>query len=136
MKNNRIFVINRIMKKMKKILTTLALTTLFALIGCSTAPSIEDVQESTAEGVESLLTEDNNENLFLRMDRYFLSEQVDELTYKGTLKATAFYKSPKWDDRRYKFVDVPDSTKLYRTVIIKFRDKKYDYYTISIQTDE
>ena len=65
-----------------------------------------------------------------------LSEQVDDLTYKGTLKATAFYKSSKWDSKRYKFVDVPDSTKLYRTVIIKFRDKKYDYYTISIQADE
>ena len=71
------------------------------------------------------------------MDRYFLSEQVDDLTYKGTLKATAFYNKTRWDRKRLEFVaDVPDSTKLYRTVIIKFRDKKYDYYTISIQADE
>ena len=121
------------MKIMKKILTVSALATIFLLASCSIAPSIEEVEESTTEGVEELLTEDNNVELSLRMDRYFLSEQVDELTYKGTLKATAFYKSSKWDSRRYKFVEVPDSTKLYRTVIIKFRDKNYDTYTISIQ---
>lgn len=121
---------------MKKLLTTFMLATLLTLIGCSTAPSIEKVQESTAEGVEALLTEDNNEELSLRMDRYFLSEQVDELTYKGSLKATAFYKSSKADWNLHKIVEVADSTKLYRTVIIKFRDKKYDYYTISIQADE
>ena len=122
---------------MKKLLTTFAIATLLSLIGCSTVPSIEKVQESTADGVESLLTEDNNEELSLRMDRYFLSEQVDDLTYKGTLKATAFYNKTRWDRKRLEFVaDVPDSTKLYRTVIIKFRDKKYDYYTISIQADE
>lgn len=124
------------MMNMKRLLTIFALTTLFFLAGCSLAPSIDRVQEDTAEGVEELLTEDNNEKISLRLDRYFLSEQVDDLTYKGTLKATAFYKSSKWDSKRYKFVDVPDSTKLYRTVIIKFRDKKYDYYTISIQADE
>ena len=115
----------------------LTITTLLFLIGCSIAPSIEKVQESTADGVESLLTEDNNEELSLRMDRYFLSEQVDELTYKGTLKATAFYNKTRWDRKRLEFVsDVPDSTKLYRSVIIKFRDKKYDYFTITIQADE
>lgn len=125
------------MKMKKKLLTTLAITTLLFLFGCSTVPSIEEVQESTAAGVESLLTEDNNEELSLRMDRYFLNEQVDDLTYKGKLKATAFYNKPRWDRKRLELVaDVPDSTKLYRTVIIKFRDKKYDYCTISIQAEE
>lgn len=121
---------------MKRLLTSFTLAALLSLIGCSTAPSIEKVEESTAKGVEELLTEDNNENLSLRMDRYFLSEQVDELTYKGMLKATAFYKSATWDRNRFKVVEVPDSTKLYRTVIIKFRDKKYDYYTISIRSED
>ena len=120
----------------KRLLTTLAIASLLFMMGCSSVPKIEDVERDTKEGVEQLLTEDNNEGLSLRLDRYFLSEQVDDLTYKGTLKATAFYKSSKWDSNRYKIVEVPDSTKLYRTVIIKFRDKKYDYYTISIQADE
>ena len=114
----------------------MALVALLSLIGCSTAPSIEKVEESTAKGVEELLTEDNNAELSFRMDRYFLSEQVDELTYKGSLKATAFYKSPKWDSNRFKMIEVPDSTKLYRTVIIKFRDKKYDSYTIQIRSED
>ena len=122
---------------MRKILITLALAALLAMIGCTTAPSIEKVRVDTTESVRNLLTEDNNADLSLRMDRYFLSEQVDELTYKGTLKATAFYNKTRWDIRQMKFVrDVPDSTKLYRTVIIKFFDKKYDGYTISIQADE
>lgn len=59
------------MKMMKKLLTTFAIATLLSFIGCSTVPSIEEVQESTADGVESLLTEDNNEELSLRMDRFF-----------------------------------------------------------------
>lgn len=121
---------------MKRLLTTSAIGILFFVMGCSSAPKIEEVEKDTKEGVEQLLTEDNNEELTLRLDRYFLSEQVDDLTYKGTLKATAFYKSSKWDKNRFKIVEVPDSTKLYRNVIIKFRDKKYDYYTISIQADE
>lgn len=121
---------------MKKILTALTFATLLTFVGCSSVPSIEEVQEETKEGVEELLTEDNNKELSLRMDRFFLSEQVDDLTYKGTLKATAFYKSSRWDSRRYRIIEVPDSTKLYRTVIIKFRDKKYDFYTISITEDE
>ena len=121
---------------MKRLLTALSLSALLLSIGCSTIPSIETVQESSAESVESLLIEDNNEELSYRLDRYFLSEQVDDLTYKGTLKATAFYKSPDYDWNSHQFVDKEDSTKFYRTVIIKFRDKKYDYYTISIQESE
>ena len=124
------------MKMIKRLLTTFAIGSLLLLMGCSSAPKIEDVEKDTKDGVEQLLTEDNNDELTLRLDRYFLSEQVDDLTYKGTLKATAFYKSPQWDSNRLKIVQVPDSTKLYRNVVIKFRDKKYDYYTISIQADE
>ena len=120
----------------KRLLTTFAIGSLLFMMGCSFAPKIEDVEKSTKEGVEELLTEDNNDELSFRLDRYFLSEQVDEMTYKGTLKATAFYNSPKWDSNRFKVIQVPDSTKLYRTVIIKYRDKKYDHYTISIKAKD
>lgn len=119
---------------MKKIL--ILILGIILLHGCTTIPSIEKVQDATADSVEKLLTEDNNEELSFRMDRYFLSEQIDELTYKGTLKATAFILHRKWDWNKNKFYNAKDSLKLYRTVTIKFRDKKYDYYTISIQSEE
>lgn len=78
------------MMKTMRLLTTLSISTLLSLIGCSSVPSIEKVQESSAEGVENLLTVDNNEEMSYHLDRYFLSEQVDDLTYKGSIKATAF----------------------------------------------
>ena len=106
------------------------------LYGCVTSPSIELLQEKTLSDVEELITEDNNEELSIRLDRYFLSEQVDDLTYKGSVKATAFYKKTSWDWNRNRIVDTKDSLKFYKSVIIKFRDKKYDYYTISIQSEE
>ena len=114
---------------LKKLLTLSAICLLFSLSGCSFAPSIEEVEEFTARAVEGLLVEDNNEELVLRMDRYFLSEKTDELTYVGSLKATALYYGP-WHK------SVPDSTKLYRTVTIKFRDRHYEHYTITIEDDE
>ncbi len=116
----------------KRLLTTFAIGSLLLMMGCSSVPKIEDVEEDSKEGVERLLTEDNNDKLTYRLDRYFLSEQVDDLTYKGTMKATAFRKSQKFDSYRLEMVQVTDSTKLYRNVIIKFRDKRYDFYTISI----
>ena len=117
----------------KRLLTTFAIgSLLLIMMGCSSVPKIEDVEEDSKEGVERLLTEDNNDKLTYRLDRYFLSEQVDDLTYKGILKATAFRKSQKFDSYRLEMVQVTDSTKLYRNVIIKFRDKRYDFYTISI----
>lgn len=118
---------------MNTLLKALALSTLLTLVACTSAPSIEKVQEETTDDVENLLTEDNNDELYFRFDRYFLSEQVDDLTYKGTVKSTAFYQDRKWDDNKHKFVNGIDSLKLYRTVIIKFRDKKYDYYTVTIE---
>lgn len=101
---------------------------------CHRMPSIDKVQEATEEGVRDLLTEDNNELLTYRMDRYFLSEQIDDYTFVGTLKATAFMTSPL--GKVLKAFSGTDSLKLYRTVIIKFRDKKYESYTITIKGQE
>ena len=106
----------------KKMSFILAAFITFMFTGCSNSPSIEDVEESTREGVENLLTEDNSKKVSMRMDRYFLSEQVDDLTYTGTVKTTVFLK----------YGRSTDSLKVYRPVTIKFRSKKYDYYTISI----
>ena len=92
------------------------------ICSCSTKPDIQDVEDNTRADVESLLTEDNNGRLWLRMDRYFLSDDTQPLTYRGYLKATAFYR----------FYNRTDSLKVYYDVTIKFRDKKYDWYTISI----
>ena len=60
-------------------------------MGCNCVPTINEVTEGTLKPVEELLTEDNNSKRYVRLDRYFLNEQVDKLTYKGTLKATVFY---------------------------------------------
>ena len=106
------------------------------LYGCTVSPNIEDLQERTASTVEELIREDNNEEVSIRLDKYFLSEQIDDLTYKGFIKATAFIKTASFDWDKNKIVDTRDSLKFYRPVIIKFRDKKYDYYTISIQSEE
>ena len=119
---------------MKKQIVILSLICLLA--SCVSAPTIDEVETQTREGVEELLTEDNNENLSFRLERYFLTEQTDDLTYVGTLKATAFYKDKRWNDRTLRIQEVLDSTRLYRSVEIKFRDKKYQHYTISIKGDD
>ena len=94
------------------------------MTACSKEPTIDEVEQSSADAVERLLTEDNNEDLYLRLDRFFLDEHPDKLTYTGTLKATAFYKNKlgKWDSSRVRWVATTDSLKLYRSVEIKFRD--------------
>lgn len=66
------------------------------------------------------------------MDRYFLSEQVDDFTFKGFLKATKYCPI----GRKYKSSILSDSTKVYRTVEIKFRNKKYDSYVITIKNQD
>lgn len=126
---------------MKKIFMAIAI---FMVAGCNIAPNIEVVEKESAKLVEELLTEDNNQERFVRLDRYFLSEKVDALTYTGTLKATVFYNTTKFDEGKWRnnmrnnryweddTVVVQDSTKFYKTVIVKFRDKRYNYYTVEI----
>ena len=108
------------------------------LIACNSTPSIDEVENAVKDGVEALLTEDNNADKHFRMDRFFLSENPEPLVYTGTLKTTCFYKNPtgEWDRRNLRFIATLDSLKMYRKVTIKFRDKKYDYYTIEIAAPE
>lgn len=121
---------------MKKLLLPLTLLLALCVSGCNIQPSIEKVEESSRDTVEQLLTEDNREDVYLRMDRYFLSEKQDLLTYVGTVKATLFYKDTDWDWKRHEYVDKIDSIKLYRKVVVKFRDKKYNHYTVTIKEED
>ena len=106
------------------------------IIGCNSMPTIQEVREQTEDGVRELLMENYSDEIQLRMDRYFLDTQVDELTYTGALKATAFFKNPTWDSNRGIVVEVDDSIGFYRTVKIKFLDKKYEEYSITIDNDD
>ena len=105
-------------------------------VGCNTKPTIQEVCKATEDGVRELLMENYSDEIQLRMDRYFLDTQADELTYTGALKATAFFKNPTWDSKKGIVVEVDDSISFYRTVKIKFFDKKYEEYSITIDTDE
>lgn len=96
-------------------------------IALSGAPSIESVERRVKSGVEDLLTEDNTNNNYYQLDRFFLSEQTDPLTYIGSLKATYYWKS--WNGSF-------QNQRVYKDVIIKFRDKNYESYTISIKAQE
>lgn len=86
------------------------------------APSIDEVESMTKKGVEDLLSEDDDKNHYYKLDRYFLTEQTDLLTYTGNLKATYYWYG--------------NSSKVYRRVTIKFSDNKFERYTISIKAQE
>ena len=116
---------------MKKFLVFIIGTLLF--VSCNTAPDIQKLTELTRPEVENLITEDNNDETYIRLDRYFLSEKPDDRTYIGSVKMTAFYKHTKWNFSTLMREEVVDSLKLYKEVIIKFTDNKYDYYTIHIE---
>ena len=105
------------------------------LSSCWYSPDIDLVEEETRDDVERLLTEDNNKDTYCRLDRYFLSEHPDDLTYTGFLKGMYFYNNRRYDFNRYKFITFKDSTKFYRNVVVKFRDKNYDHFVISISAD-
>lgn len=111
-----------------------SIVSLFVLVACNTTPSIDAVQESVADDVEALLLEDNNEDAYFRMDRFFLDANPEPLVYTGVLKATYFYKNRtgRWDSRNLRWIATQDSTKMYRNVTIRYRDKKYDHCTIEI----
>ena len=82
----------------------------------------------TRADAESLLTESNKEDLYLRMDRYFLYDDSEDLTYKGYLRATAFY------NIRYGSTIVrSDSLKVSYDVCVKFMDKRYKSYIIQLE---
>lgn len=98
---------------------------------CSSAPSIDDLKENSYSLVEQLLTEDDNENVSHRLDRYILDQHPDKLTYTGTIKATEFTRTTAEDGT----VQV-DSTKFYRDVVITFHGTDYDKYTVTFYETE
>lgn len=104
---------------------------LLLLAGCSAAPDIDDLKEDSYPLVEQLLTEDDNEVVTHRLDRYILDKHPDKLTYTGTIKTTEFTKKTAEDGT----VQI-DSVKLYRDVVITFRGTDYDKYTITFYADE
>lgn len=97
----------------------------FLLSSCNNSPSPQDVQEMVKDEVEELLTENNSEAIWFRMDRFFLMDNPEPLTYTGSLKCTVFY------NRYYSGLD---SLYQYRDVVIKFQSNKYDYYYIEIKS--
>ncbi len=113
---------------MKKIL--IFVIGLICLCSCSKEPSIVEVENGTYSTVEALFNElaidsfngagiDVNE---CRIDRYFIYEHPDDLTYKGTLKGTV----------KVNFLFVYDSVKVYKPVTVKFMDKKYERFSVHI----
>ena len=48
---------------------------------CAGAPSLDDLKENSYPLVEQLLTEDDNEVVTHRLDRYILDQHPDDLTY-------------------------------------------------------
>ncbi len=61
-----------------------------------------------------------------RLDRYILDQHPDKLTYTGSIKVTEFNKTKAEDGT----VQI-DSSKYYRDVVIVFRGKDYDKYTVN-----
>lgn len=121
------------MKEKKFIKCVLALFSFAVLIfmtSCSSALNLEEVEKKTKDKVEELLTEDNNDDLSFRLNKYYVVKKVDDLTYNGILETTAFYKHTEWDDLIFNFVQKRDSLNLQREVIIKFHDKNYNSCTI------
>lgn len=121
---------------MKHLVIPIVLFLCCSITGCNTKPSIQEVCAETEDGVRELLMENYSDEIQLRMDRYFLDTQADELTYTGALKATAFFKNPTWDSNKGVVVEVDDSISFYRNVKIKFLDKKYEEYSITIDEDD
>ncbi len=114
----------------KKVLVGFMATLLMLMAGCSSAPKLEEVENSTRKNVEELLTEDNNDELSFRLNNYYVVKKVDGLTYNGIIETTAFYKHREWDDLTFDFIQKQDSLNLQREVIVKFHDKNYNSCTI------
>lgn len=100
-------------------------------VACSGAPDIDDLKEDSYPLVEQLLTEDDNDVVSHRLDRYILDAHPDKLTYTGTIKTTEFTKKTAEDGS----VQV-DSVKLYRDVVITFHGTDYDKYTVTFYADK
>lgn len=107
----------------------LPLTLLFG--SCTTAPSLDDLKEDSYPSVVQLLTEDDNETVTHRLDRYILDRHPDKLTYTGTVKVTELtHQADETGTVR------TDSTKYYLDVVITFRGTEYEKYTVTFYGDE
>jgi len=99
-------------------------------VACNNAPDIDDLKENSYQSVIQLLTEDDNETVTHRLDRYILDQHPDDLTYTGTVKVTEF--THKADESG---AVQTDSTKYYLDVVITFRGKEYEKYTVNLYAD-
>ncbi|MBQ6576482.1 MAG: hypothetical protein IJL91_01885 [Bacteroidales bacterium] len=106
------------------------LSTALLVAACSFSPDIDDLKEDSYPLAEQLLTEDDNDFVTHRLDRYILDGHPDKLTYTGTIKVTEFTKHTSEDGS----VQL-DSTKYYRDVVITFRGTDYDKYTLTFYED-
>ena len=115
---------------MKKAFYLLSLALL--LTACSgTAPDMDDLRDNSYPLVEQLLTEDDDEAVTHRLDRYTLDEHPSDLSYTGSIKVTEFNRTTAADG-----TVAVDSTKYYRYVVINFHGKDYDKYTVNLYTDK
>ena len=101
------------------------------LASCTTAPSLDDLKDDSYPSVVQLLTEDDNEAVTHRLDRYILDKHPDKLTYTGTVKVTEF--AHQADEAG---AVQTDSTKYYLDVVITFRGTEYEKYTVTFYGDE
>lgn len=110
---------------------------LAATIVSSCSPSLEEVEKLVYEGVEELLTEDNDEESSLEMKEFTLDTKVDDLTYTGFLKAELISDeiSGVHVDRHFDLQYSYEKTKskILYDVKIKFLDKSYEKYTINLE---
>ena len=114
---------------MKNLFILLSLALL--MTACSGAPDMDDLRDNSYPLVEQLLTEDDNEAVTHRLDRYTLDEHPSELTYTGSVKVTEFNRTTGADG-----AVAVDSSKYYRYVVINFHGKDYDKYTVNLYTDK
>ena len=113
-----------------RILTMAAVAAGVFLSSCSSAPDIDDLKENSIPYVKQILTEDDNDTVSHRLDRYILDGHPDKLAYTGTIKVTEFTRTYLEDGT----VQV-DSTKYYNDVVITFRGTDYDKYTVTFYGD-
>lgn len=117
-------------KFIKCVLALFSFVVLIFMVSCSSSPKLDEVEKKTKDKVEELLTEDNNDELSFRLNKYYVVKKVDALTYNGILETTAFYSHREWDDLTFDFVQKRDSLNIQREVIVKFHDKSYNSCTI------
>lgn len=101
---------------MKKLL--ILLITILCIIGCNVAPTFEQIEEAVAPKIEEMILETSNSLIQTKVINFWLDEHPSPLIYTGHLNQMIYFED--------------DSLKLYKNVEVKFRDKKYNFYTLEI----